>query len=112
MIIDHRGARAGIIRIGVTGSHARVALDQDLVAALNQLVRRRRQESYTVLLIFDFFRNADTHILLCLRISSRTYSTHGNHPAPCRLKIGDTAECNSGLPGEIFWRGSVGYVFG
>src|SRR6185369_16584741 len=56
-------SRAGlrIIGIGVAGTCACAALDEDLVAAFNQLISSRRQKGDAIFLAFDFSGDTDNH---------------------------------------------------
>jgi hypothetical protein len=61
-VVAHEGrAGARVIRIRIARAGPGVALDEHLVAALDQLVSRRGQQRHPVFLVFDFFRNADEH---------------------------------------------------
>src|SRR5947208_1214532 len=50
-----------VIGIGIACAGSRVALDEDLMAALDQLIGRRRQKRDAIFLAFDFFRDTDDH---------------------------------------------------
>src|ERR1051326_8367217 len=50
-----------IIGIGIAGTCACAALDENLMAAFNQLVSSRRQEGDAIFLPFDFFGDTDNH---------------------------------------------------
>ena len=61
VVAHQRRAGLGVIRIGIARAGAGVALDQHLVAALDELISRRGQQGHPVFLVFDFFRDADDH---------------------------------------------------
>ncbi len=61
MIGHKRRAGGFVISVGIACARARAALDEDLVAAFDELIRGGRQERHPVFMVFDFFGNADNH---------------------------------------------------
>jgi hypothetical protein len=59
---QHRRACMFVIGIGKSRAHARAVFHEHLVAAFDELIRRRWQQRHAVLVLFDFFWNADDHI--------------------------------------------------
>ena len=59
--IDELGARGGVIVVRVAGIDARAALNDDVVAVLDELVDAGRQQADAMLLRFDFLGYADGH---------------------------------------------------
>ena len=51
-----------VIGIGIARARPGGALDHHLMAALDQLVNRRRQQRHAMFLKFNLLRNADNHI--------------------------------------------------
>ena len=61
MIVHQLCAGLFVIVVRVTGPGPGAAFDEDLVPALDELISRRRQQRDAILLVFDFFGNADGH---------------------------------------------------
>ena len=57
----HRCARQGVFLIGKAGANPGPLLDQNLVAAFDQLIGRRGRQRDTIFLFFDFFRYSNNH---------------------------------------------------
>jgi hypothetical protein len=51
--------RAGVAICGVV--YPRAAFDDDFVAVLNEFGRRGRDETYSIFIVLDFLRHADSH---------------------------------------------------
>src|SRR5579864_5028625 len=61
VVIYHFGAGPGVIAVRVACACAGVLLDQDLMAAFNELIGCRWQERHAVFLFFNLFWNANDH---------------------------------------------------
>ncbi len=59
--VDQLRAGGGVVVVGITGVRARAALDEDLVAVLDELVNAGREQPDAMLLRFDFLGDADDH---------------------------------------------------
>ncbi len=61
VVRDHCRAGLLVIGIGIARAGARAALDEHLVAALDELIGGGRQQRHAVFVVFDFLWDANDH---------------------------------------------------